>query len=239
MPCALCLKESVLLHSHIVPEFLHRRLYDDRHRTLIVGIKRRTKVIQKGVRERLLCSDCEGRLQRYEDYFSRLWYQDRPVPSCADGEIFNLENVDYARFKLFILSIVWRAGVSTSSEFESTNLGPHADRIRRMLLSDDAGAESEYPVMGGLIIDPDSGMLWDKLLLVPATIRVARHWAVRMVFAGVSWTVLTSSHRAPDLTPLFLKEDGTMPMLALSWRKSADVSRLVEVVHKTEAPNLR
>jgi len=239
MPCALCQTASPLRQSHIVPEFLHRPVYDDKHRTLIVGHEPRPKLIQKGVREALLCDDCESRFESHEHYFSKLWYGERPIPSCAAGSIFTLGNLSYERFKLFMLSIVWRAGVSSSAEFRGLTLGPHAERMRLMLLSDDPGAESEYPLLGAIISDPDDGMLWDRVMIAPMSIRVDRHNAARMVFAGVSWTVLTSSHAAPRLSALYLKEDGTLSMPVMTWQEHADMSRLLEVIHDTVVPDLR
>jgi hypothetical protein len=51
-----------------------------------------------------------------------------------------INGLDYAMFKLFHLSVLWRAGVSTREEFRNVKLGSHEDVIRQMLLRDDPGA---------------------------------------------------------------------------------------------------
>jgi len=240
MTCALCGADAVLRDSHIIPEFLHRPVYDSKHRALSIGMEAPTRVLQKGLRDRLLCDDCERRLQKSEHYFARLWYKDRCIPEMKDDLplYFDLRGLDYRLFKLFVLSVVWRAGVSQRPEFAQVSLGPHGEPIRRMLLDGDAGTAREYPIIGGLIVGPD-GAPWDDVLMAPMRIRVARHNAVRMVLAGVSWTILTSSHPAPTLDPLCLQEDGTMVMAVADWESHSDVAGIASVAHAVSVPDLR
>ena len=113
MKCVLCRQEAPLLKSHIVPEFLYRPHYDENHRALLFD-KRDAPytMVQKGIRERLLCAECEARLQVFEDYLARFWFKQRPLPAVIASSEVVLTGIDYAQFKLFLLSIVWRASVA-------------------------------------------------------------------------------------------------------------------------------
>ena len=66
MKCFLCLSEATLRASHVVPEFFYKPMYDEKHRFFTVSSdpERRDRMHQKGVRESLLCDDCEGRFAR-------------------------------------------------------------------------------------------------------------------------------------------------------------------------------
>jgi hypothetical protein len=66
--CALCQQNLLLRESHIIPEFLHRTLYDDIHRFNTFGLEGSPEVglAQKGERESLLCDKCEQRFADYE-----------------------------------------------------------------------------------------------------------------------------------------------------------------------------
>jgi len=238
MPCALCGSDAQLRQSHIVPEFVHRPVYDHLHRTLLITHESPTLVIQKGVRQQLLCDSCEGVLQRYEHYFAGLWFKERPAPEHIHDKYSILRGLDYSKFKLFLLSIIWRASVSTRPEFAAMTLGPHAEVMRQMILDGNPGAEHDYPVMCGLIIGPDDE-LWDDVVMAPMTIRVARHNAARMVFGGASWTILTSSHPAPELEPLCLKSDGTVVTPVVGWEEYAGVSGIAEAARNAPDPHLR
>ena len=61
MKCRLCLKEKPIQNSHIIPEFLYKPLYDNLHRFKSLSTLPEIKIEykQKGIREKLLCRDCE------------------------------------------------------------------------------------------------------------------------------------------------------------------------------------
>ena len=53
--CHLCLKKRKIHNSHILPEFMYDRTYDEKHRAIsMTSVKgEKEKYIQKGLRERL------------------------------------------------------------------------------------------------------------------------------------------------------------------------------------------
>src|SRR5205807_8245068 len=140
--------------SHIIPEFLHKDTYGEGHAALSVRADLPyVRRLRKGLRERLLCDGCEGVIKRYEDYFARTWYGQGVLPQFAPehGEAVVTDGLDYAAFKLFHLSILWRASVATREEFRDVKLGPqHEDAIRRMLLAGDPGPADRYRLTGCL-----------------------------------------------------------------------------------------
>ena len=62
MICILCQQEKRLCDSHIIPEFAYADIYDDKHRAVTFSpiAPDERKFEQKGVRDKLLCTDCEG-----------------------------------------------------------------------------------------------------------------------------------------------------------------------------------
>ncbi len=76
MPCRLCLRDRPLRNSHIASEFLYRELYDEKHRAFQADALKggAPSLIQKGLREPLLCTDCERDLNdRFEKPFLTAW----------------------------------------------------------------------------------------------------------------------------------------------------------------------
>jgi hypothetical protein len=148
MICRLCEREKPLMQFHIIPELLVKPCYDDKHRARVRSLPSfGTHVVQWGYRERLLCEDCEARFSRCEHYFSNVWYGRKALrPQVAPQLGFVLEGLDYKRFKLFHLSILWRAGISEREEYRSVQLGPHIKTLARLLLADDPGPPNRYPV---------------------------------------------------------------------------------------------
>jgi hypothetical protein len=226
--CALCQQREVLVRSHIVPEFLHRPVYDEKHRTLLVPHGAvEAKTVQKGLREPLLCLRCEQILSRYERGFKKQWYSTCHGPFRLRQPI--KLKLDYATVKLLVLSIVWRASVAKRPEFAAVDLGRHADRIRSMLLEEAAGPDTSYRIYAGLIVDPVTNCLWDEVLLHPLRIRVGSLWAYRMIFAGASWTLVVSSGRL-SVPSVCLRAEGSMVTFATPWPEFARAAKLPEAV---------
>jgi hypothetical protein len=72
-------------------------------------------------------------------------------------------NLDYIKVKLFFLSIIWRAHISSLPFFSNVDLGKYAEKIRKMLLENDRGNEDELETC--LVkIKPDKTMLYQALI---------------------------------------------------------------------------
>ena len=138
MNCKLCQRQAKLVASHIIPEFLYKTLYDSKHRFQQVSadpaVSNQYK--QKGFREPLLCEDCEQRLSVSEQYMSKLLNGGVPTIVSLDGRRIRFRDIDYNKLKLFQISILWRAGVSSLPVFSQVQLGPHEPRLRHDLLTD-------------------------------------------------------------------------------------------------------
>lgn len=229
MNCRLCGLATDLRRSHIVPEFLHRPIYDDQHETQVVQLGApRARTLRKGLRESLLCEKCEGRLQKFEDHFARTWFQNPALSRELKPNPFVNLQLDYGFVKLFLLSIIWRASVSRLEDSTDVRLGPHEDRIRQMLLKVEPGPSTEYPIYAGLIWDVKTRLRWDNVLLPPLRMKVDRRWAYRMVFGGASWTVIVSGRGPLQADQLTLKEDGSIKLTVCEWERFATLSGAAE-----------
>ena len=54
------------------------------------------------------------------------------------------EKIDYTKFKLFLLSLLWRASISKLPIFKDINLGPYEDKIRQMILDNNPDDPIQY-----------------------------------------------------------------------------------------------
>lgn len=220
--CKLCLNTAALCRSHIIPEFCYKSMYDTKHRAVIVNPKDPSDqgYAQKGVRSKLLCRDCESLLNgRYEKPFKAYWYdEDALAPFRAGEDAGWLINIDYSSFKLFHLSVLFRASVSDHPNFHEVDLGPHEDRIRQMLLDQDPGDEWQYPIMCS-VVEGAKGDVWDKLVGVARRIKLDGQWGYYFTFAGAQWTYRVSSHPSKAFESLHLTQQGRLPVAKLPWKE--------------------
>ena len=91
----------------------------------------------------ILCQECDNSiLGSYETYGHNVIYggtfKQGKKPIChntveADLTILNCRNIDYSKLKLFYLSLLWRASISSRPMFKAVDLGTkYTDRIRQM-----------------------------------------------------------------------------------------------------------
>ena len=213
MKCVLCRQDRTLCKSHIVPEFLYKHLYNDGRKLMAISGKgnKGWKPLQKGVRDRLLCLDCECKINDYyEKPFLKQWESTSPLPhEIGLDDIYN-RCYDYTTFKLFHLSILFRASVSSLPSFRATNLGKkHEQRIRDMLLNKEPGRNSEYPIIG-LVVVSKNGFREQRFISVPFPSRYANHNIYGQVYGGVGWWISVSSHKNTEFQQLGLQENEEM-----------------------------
>lgn len=212
--CRLCGKSALLRNSHILPEFLYARAYDDIHRALELGREERVeRFIQQGYREELLCDACEGQFNRYETYFKRTWFDAQPLPTKLEPgiRVHTIDRLDYKLFRLFHLSLLWRASVSEHEMFEHVVLGLHEERVRRLLLAEDPGAPELYHWMATVIMS--DGGVWDHVITQPVARKIDGRTVYVFVFGGCVWFYVVSGAPLKRFIPLAFGKDGRQTLL--------------------------
>src|SRR5436190_2368333 len=96
--CRLCLQfVPKLRNSHIIPEFFYKLIYDAKHQFNVFSDTDSPpgRLEQKGLREYLLCGDCEQKLGRWEKYVKELLFDEAPQ-GIDRGDRMEYLGVDYA-----------------------------------------------------------------------------------------------------------------------------------------------
>jgi len=198
MACALCLQPRELRSSHFIPEFMYESLYDEIHRFHVLSVERaeRNRLLQKGLRQALLCGACEQRLGVYERYVSLMMRGGLELEYETKGRQVLVRGVDYQAVRMFQLSILWRAGVSLPPFFSQVVLGPHQEKLRVLIDTDDPGTPWRYScLMFTLIYE---GKIQDDLIMQPVMIRCDGVSACRFVFGGHVWVYFVANHQTPS-----------------------------------------
>jgi len=239
--CKLCLKEANLLSkSHIIPDFMYKELYDEKHRFLFTTNldlkekKENLKHLQTGIYEgNILCRNCDnvilGSLERYTAnflYAENISKEKSPllIPQIdlKGNRFFKVSNADYSKFKLFFLSILWRSSISTNEFFKEIQLGIHEQIIRKMIIENQPGNIGDYPVIIS-IIDQSSTSPKDYIgqprLTKYSGHRIALFWTSSLLFG-----VLISSHKKPsELIDMALNPSGDFLLPYLPKSQSWDL----------------
>lgn len=176
--CSLCLTESQLCKSHIIPNSLFRRLKNRQHTGNLIAFNDHpeSKVIrsQESWWEHLLCELCEATIREYESYGLRLLRGGANVDFSKHNAGLTFRNHSSKPFKLFLTSLVWRAAVSKQERFQSVHApsesieaarvsllmgepqSPAKFGVRLVRLVDQSGAEGAFSneTLKNLIVSP-------------------------------------------------------------------------------------
>ncbi len=179
MICKLCLKEKPLIKAHIIPDFLYKNLglYEadskGQGRIHVARIQNnRFYYNPKGISDgeydqNILCSNCDNVvLQAYEDYAKKVLFdgnyklpefQHEYIKDSSLGCEYGLfKNVDYTKFKLFLLSIFWRASISARVFSGEVKFGEKINEgIRKMLFDKDPKDPEDFCTILYFLNEPD------------------------------------------------------------------------------------
>lgn len=225
--CALCQLSKTLQKSHILPEFLYDDVYDDLHSYVVLSpapnapARRR----RKGVYERLLCLDCDQRrLGRLDDYAAKVFKGGIELEITDQADRLIVGNLSYPTFKLWQMSLLWRCGVSRSVGFEATELGPHAELLRAMLLEERPGQPYQY---GCTVVLPSSHTVTRHFIHPPEPITIEGQRCYRASFGALWWLFTASSHSAAfPFQEGFLREPGVLSIFKEADHSSAFIRKL-------------
>ncbi len=232
MRCKLCQEDKILCQSHIVPESAYGPIYDGQHRFFeVTNMKEYLRPLQKGLRESLLCGDCEQHLNKYESYFANTWFQNSLIPTHASNEITTIEGLDYHLFKLFHMSILWRAGIASREEFANVNLGQHEEDLRKLILYDKPGNPNQYGIFGYILVFPGNYQVCHSLLIQPVEVDFYHVTGFHIIFGGCVWHYFLANDIDLNQFPFVLKEDGILHMLRIEVDQYDPVMDLMKERH--------
>lgn len=177
-----------------------------------------SNTIQDGPKEHLLCKDCEQRLSQCEKYFMETVHRSKHgIDILQDDSIAVIANLDYRKMKLFLLSVIWRMGVSSLPQCQSVVLGEHEDIIRLMILEDDPGESSKYPIAGQIPLI--NGNMQEGWLITPFVSKQGEGNIYATILGGILYYICVAPG-ATLLDPRFvLKESGTWTMHIADWAR--------------------
>jgi hypothetical protein len=245
MKCKLCLRDCTLSESHIIPKFLYKPGYDENGQMLALEkgeSKAKNLQHQEYVYEKLLCPECDGFLnQKYEKYFYKLWYLDKTLPIVITSDFLEISNIDYTAFKLFHLSILWRASVSSLMPYKTVLLEKEQEeRIRKMLLICDPGQPYEYQIFGALLQSPGTNNVLDGFITSPILREYDGLPIYMFVFGGCAWHYIIGDRMIEEFLPFSLSASGSLRLRVRDLQYVTPITRfIIEDVSRMRLPKRR
>jgi hypothetical protein len=183
--CKLCLVHKALLNSHIIPNSYFKQIKRNNNGKGItfddsaIGMAEQSS---DSWDEQLLCRDCEAQLGQWEGLcipaLRRAARQPRPGSAM-------IQPYDHKTFRLFFLSVLWRAAVSSQSAYAKVLLPSDVQEQFRAVLHDGTGHErAQFACQVHRVIDPDKLLTMENIVMSPTSGFVKTAMCFRFVFGG-------------------------------------------------------
>jgi len=92
----------------------------------------------------ILCAVCDNKIGIYDEY-AKVFVTTAKLVTHPSGAGWTVDNVDQHKLKMFCVSYIWRASITSLAEFRGTSLGTlHEEKMREMILKDDSGTPYDY-----------------------------------------------------------------------------------------------
>jgi hypothetical protein len=145
MRCRFCDQDKpALAKAHIIPRSLFKVVRGKENYSVEMRVSEeavKEKFQQAGNYDNgILCENCEQKFSQYDAHghsvFTKVFedptiYRDPNQIECA----YLLPNVDFRLLKLFVLSVLWRASVSSLDFFSNVDLGERHEATMKSLIS--------------------------------------------------------------------------------------------------------
>ncbi len=156
MVCKFCDIRTDLCKAHIIPKKLYEPAKNGNKSPYIFPTSLTEKPIlsQSGIHDStILCSKCDNAVFGvWDEYGQKLLlepFNSNNYLSNNNGKniFYKLENFCYTKFKLFFMSVLWRASITKDKFFNKIDLGVWEPKLKDMLLKNDPGSADDFSVI--------------------------------------------------------------------------------------------
>jgi len=137
-----------LIEAHVVPRGFAKDVRGAHTHNLLISLEKMSE-IQLGIYDAdILCASCDGKLGDLDDYAVGICFPSEHTIR-PDG-LFEMLKVDGDKFATFILSVLWRASITSRREFAKVALGAYEDDARDVIFgAKPLSAMPEYQLLVG------------------------------------------------------------------------------------------
>jgi len=240
--CRLCGSTTGFVKSHIIPEAFFREIRDGKEAPILVSgspgyFPKRSPI---GIYDaEILCSGCESEFAQLDSYGIEVllscfgsFFQPMVLSGVAEG--FESATVDKLKLLDFLVSVLWRASVSTQAFYRKVDLGPYEQLAIDVLV-----AGSHAPGVFDAVLarweDNDDDKLPTSAILDPRPERWDGIHSYRMYLGKiVAFVRVDKRPFAKPFSELSLRSEGPCRIIGRRLATSKDLDAICKTVLTSE-----
>ena len=235
MKCQYCGEDKKLIRAHIIPASFFKSLRADNGdvphlMTDLPGEFPKKSPI--GVYDKtILCRVCGDQFAQWDEYgFKTLVDGEKQLKPLYDQQklmAFILPQVDTDQLKRFLLSVLWRASVSSQDFYKQVNLGAYQDKVQSILVNNTALDKDEY----SFFISRFDDQYFGSTMLDPRLERWDGVNYYRIYLGGfIAHMKLDKRPSSPSFAPFVQKGTSDLIVLARELKTSAEFEIMQQIV---------
>ncbi|MEA5488288.1 MULTISPECIES: hypothetical protein [Pseudanabaena] len=242
--CRLCGLEKQLIKAHIIPRKLYEPIReasigespsDQVPRMYVVGTEQKSKQFQSGIYDTsILCKECDGHLIGVWDNYGQKFLlnpsfsENRLFDNLGKLAVYRIEEFDYKQLKLFFMSILWRAAITSDLFFAQIKLGSWEEKLRKMILSQEPGSENDFSV----VLFKYEGDL-SEIMQNPTRQRQDKVNYYRFRFPKYGFLIKVDQRNFhSDLLPFVISPNHQLLIHVMEYKNSKEYERILDVRDK-------
>ena len=238
MKCRGCSQDKKLVKSHIIPESFFKGLRGEKETAKILANRKdfHPKKSPIGVYDpEILCKDCEAVFQKYDDYGHNLLIKNEASLEklIHHGRLvgYRADNIDYNLLKLFFISVLWRASISSHYFYKGVYLGKLEDYAKQLIWDNNPGGKHDFSFVLGKF-DGDEA---DRTILNPHTERWFNIRYYRFYLYGYVLYIKSDSQKTPAEWEKFIPNNGSIIIVSRGFMESSKEYPLLVAAAKMHA----
>jgi hypothetical protein len=236
--CCGCGLRKKLIEAHIVPRGFARQIMGDQKHNVKISMDR-VGATHHGVYDnQILCQDCDGKLGGYDDYALDVCRRFQEEHSVGPDGMFEIPNVDGDKFATFILSVLWRASISSRYEFRKVSLGPFESRAHDVLFGNlDLVNMRDYELIVGRFIN--APIRTENFYTSPARTKMLDLNAWHFALSGFKILAKMDQRKLPhELQPVIVNGNDTLRGQFVDYMASTEHETFRDMVlaHRNRVP---
>ena len=236
--CKLCGDDKRLIKAHIIPEGFFRRQRQGKESLELITNKagEYNKKTPIGVYDQtIVCKDCENIWGEWDDYAQKLLAEE-PLNGQAryhGGQkiAYMVKDFDYTKLKLFFISILWRASVSSHQFFSRISLGSFEKIARDFIANNNPGKSEDFSVTLSKFCHP----LGKQCIMDPYQYKNSGVNYYRFYLAGYIADIKVDDKPTPiPLSQIIISEDKPLYILCRDFRKSKELNLMKQLITQSK-----
>lgn len=236
MICKLCKKNKPLIKAHILPRTFYDFLYPahDRYPLLMVDANKRTKKRPVGSYDtNILCKDCDSDIGLYDNYGKKVFLEMSVEKYPNSDKAYLIKGVDYKKLSFFIISLLWRDGISSLDEYKLIKLGMYEELMREIIFHKQTKRLIDFPFVVTRFEEGDLGEVASKVIFIPVKVRIDNKlfYIIYLPNCYCVYIKVDRQKMRDKLSNLAFKKDGDLIVLRRGeYKKSKEYQQILDMI---------